>query len=70
MIIEVKGDWTLHSQKEKNIKKFQAVNRKGYQMRLLLLYENGEVQEDLLMVVDDDIKQIEELKFREKGRRY
>jgi hypothetical protein len=66
MIIEVKGDWTLHSQKEKNIRKFQAVNERGYRLRLLLLYENGEVQEDLLVQGDE----LREMEFRDKGRRY
>ena len=66
MIIEVKGDWTLHSQKETNIRKFKAVNSKGYQLRLILLYEIGEIQEDLLLQGDE----LREMKFRENGRRY
>jgi hypothetical protein len=70
MIIEVKGDWTLHHWKETNIEKFKAVIDAGYWLRLLLFYENGEIQEDLVFKVEDDIKQIEELSFRDKGRRY
>lgn len=66
MIIEVKSDWTLHRWKETNIRKFQAVNEKGYKLRLLLFYENGEVQEDLLLKGEE----LRGMQFREKGRRF
>lgn len=70
MIIEVKGDWTLHKWKDTNLRKFKAVTSKGYKLRLLLFYENGEIQEDILIGSEDDVKKVEELEFREKGRRY
>jgi hypothetical protein len=68
MIIEVKGDWTLHKWKDTNLRKFKAVVEKGYKLRLLLFYENGEIQEDILN--EEDVRQVEELEFRDKGRRY
>lgn len=70
MILEVKGDWTFHRDKEVNTKKFKAVIRDGYKLRVILMYENGEVQEDLLFEKESDVDVMEEMKFREKGRRY
>jgi hypothetical protein len=70
MIVEVKGDWTFHRDKEVNEKKFKAVIREGYALRLILMYENGEVQDDLLFEKEEDVDVMYEMKFREKGRRY
>jgi hypothetical protein len=65
MIVEVKGDWTLHKWKESNERKFQAVRESGYPIRLLLHYESGEIQEDRMVEGD-----LSDLEFRDKGRRY
>jgi hypothetical protein len=70
MVMEVKGDWTLHQFKDSNRRKFSAVIRDGYSLRLLLFYENGEVQEDMLFSREEDLTQLDELEFRGKGRRY
>ena len=70
MIVEVKGDWTLHSDKEVNMKKFKAVIRGGYVLRLILMFENGGVQNDLLFEREEDVDMMIEMKFRENGRRY